>query len=540
MSTAVTTTAPRSPSRGDRLAPLAGVLCAAACAAAASLYLPHAGLWNDEATQLAGLALGPVEQARWLADWSQHDFGVPDDRMPPLSYWVGWAWSKAFGLNEASLRGLGVSAAALASWLIFAAARRAWGVASGLASGLLFGLSPGVVVLAVEVRAYPLLLLASAAAFYCLVRFAEDPAGGSRSWLPALAACGVAAAYTHFFGLVLAGATLTAALACARLRRAPLAPVVVAALAAGAASLGLLPFVKAAFGLSKSATAGPVEPRALGLMRLGYRLFAHASLTVCPAVLGLAAAGAAAAGLAALAPKRTRPSLPLIAVVTAWAAGAVVVAAAQFGLRQMQAAAASYNAWMLPAGALVLGSGLAAASRRARAVAAAGVVAMLGAYAYGDFQLAAHGDSFAHTPHKAIDALVRRFGGPARAAVVFDGPDLACWHVYAPLRYAYAGALRHYVAEPGPDALTLARYPDGDDAGDPSRLPVDALILVRPRSRSAAEVVAGVREGVARPVGDGPAATALKNDRRWTLAAEATYPAFVTADVDVFTRAAPE
>jgi len=27
---------------------------------------------NDEATQLSGLTLGPVEQVRWLAGWERH------------------------------------------------------------------------------------------------------------------------------------------------------------------------------------------------------------------------------------------------------------------------------------------------------------------------------------------------------------------------------------------------------------------------------------------------------------------------------------
>ena len=46
------------------------------------------------------------------------------------------------------------------------------GLASGWAAGLFFATSPGVVVIAVEIRAYPLFLLGAAASFYILVRLA--------------------------------------------------------------------------------------------------------------------------------------------------------------------------------------------------------------------------------------------------------------------------------------------------------------------------------------------------------------------------------
>jgi hypothetical protein len=514
----------------------AGAACVAASVAACALYLPHAGLWLDETAQLAGLTLNPIDQARWLADWSKQDLGVPDDRMPPLSYWVDWGWTKVFGLREVPLRWLGVIETALSTLLIFATARRAWGLAAALAAGLLFALAPSVVVIAVEIRAYPLFMLAAAAAFYCLVRYAEDPAGGARSWLPALAACALVAVYTHFFGLVLGGGLFVAALGCAAARRAPLGPVVAAGLIAGLLSLGVLPFVAASFARSRPVDSDTGELRLMGLVRLGYRLFAHASLTVWPAVLIVAAIGALLAGTAALAPKR-RTHGTGSAILAAWAAGALVVAMGQFTLQGMQAAAATYNVWMLPALALVLGSGLAAASQAARALAAVGIVALAAAYLCGDAQLAAHGDVFAHTPHHAVDALVQRLGGPASVAVVFDGANTDNWHIYTPFRYEYSGSLHQVVAEPGErGALRLKEFSNGRPAGDLTALFNHYLIVVRPRSRTAAELARQIRDGVVSPVGDGPVATALKSDGRYRLVEEATFPAFVTADVDVFQR----
>src|SRR4051794_10429387 len=83
---------------------LGPALGAAVTLVAAALFLPHQTLWIDETTQLSGLTLSPVEVVRWLMHPATHDFGVPGDRMPFLSYWLGWAWSRLFGLGETSLR----------------------------------------------------------------------------------------------------------------------------------------------------------------------------------------------------------------------------------------------------------------------------------------------------------------------------------------------------------------------------------------------------------------------------------------------------
>src|SRR5262245_31798830 len=61
-------------------------------------------LWVDEASQLSGLTLQPVEMLRWLAGHEWGRFGVPGDRSPPGSYVAGWIWSRTFGLSEISLR----------------------------------------------------------------------------------------------------------------------------------------------------------------------------------------------------------------------------------------------------------------------------------------------------------------------------------------------------------------------------------------------------------------------------------------------------
>src|SRR5947209_20316039 len=98
-------------------------VCALTLVAGAWAFLPSQVIWVDEATQLAGLTLDPVHVVRWLARAETQDFGQFPDRMPPVSYWLGWGWGRAFGTDPASLRWLGVACVATATVLVFLTAR---------------------------------------------------------------------------------------------------------------------------------------------------------------------------------------------------------------------------------------------------------------------------------------------------------------------------------------------------------------------------------------------------------------------------------
>ena len=91
----------------------------------------------DETTQLSGIALGPVEVVRWLSGNHRDRFaGIPGDRMPPISYWLQWLWSRLFGLSELSMRMIAVFAMAIAAAVITRAAARAWGSPARWIAGL--------------------------------------------------------------------------------------------------------------------------------------------------------------------------------------------------------------------------------------------------------------------------------------------------------------------------------------------------------------------------------------------------------------------
>ena len=87
--------------------------------------------------------------------------------MPPASYWLGWAWARAFGAAEARSAGPAWHASATAAALVFGAARRAFG-SRGMGRGPGLRDLPVIVGSRSRSAAYPLFLLASAASYLAM------------------------------------------------------------------------------------------------------------------------------------------------------------------------------------------------------------------------------------------------------------------------------------------------------------------------------------------------------------------------------------
>lgn len=519
------------PARPDWRAAAVGLACVAAGVGAAAGFLPHQSLWVDEATQLSGLSLGPGEVVRWLAGRADPDLGVPPDRMPPLSYWVGWAWAHLFGLTEGSLRWFGVVCTAAATLLVFRTAYRTWGLPAGAAAGLLFALSPNVATEAVEIRAYPLFLLTSAGVFGALVRLLSDPAGYRPCRLAALVVWGTAAMYTHFYGLVVAGGALLAALVLARARGARPTSVLAAVAVSAVLAAGLAPFALASGRLSEWAPEGD---KWIALVRLAYRLFAHPATAVSDLAVGVCLTGAAAALAGAVGGARRRGSEAAAGIGIALAAGLAVVVVANFVQSGFDAARPSYNVWALPGLALGLASGVAAPTAWARRAAQVGVGLLLLAHVYGLGQLVENGPAFAHTPHRPVADLIRRLG-PDGVVVIHDaspGPSQV-GHLYFPIRYEFNGSVPYYDATDGPDGVRVVPFPGRQGAVDPARLPARYLVVLRARRVWATEVAGQVKSGVP-PLGDGPVAEALDRSGRWARVEDDRFGSFVVVDATVF------
>ena len=515
-------------------------VCLVASVTAAAFFMPRQSLWLDEAVQMSGLSLDPVAVTRWLVNQEQHSFDLPDDRMPPLSYWMGWIWSRLFGLAEQPLRWMGVVAVGCAVVLVFAAAQRAWGLSAGLAAGLLLGLSPNVIVTAVEIRTYPLLLLASAGAFFCLLRLAEGVEPGlpaPRGWLAGLTVCGIAAMYLHFFGLVLVGSTLLAALVIIVSRGGRPGTVILAGVVAVVAALGLIPFVVASQEISTTAEGLSLRHKLTDFLRLAYRQVGHASMSVHREAVAAAFLGAALAAGAALWPRWGR-SRATVALIMALVSGGVMIMAAQLVQTTINAAAPHYNIWALPGLILLLASGLGATTPIVRRVAAVGIVLWLGADLFGSVQLRVTANISPHVAYRPVADLVRQYG-PDRVTIVHDGDDQIFGHFYSPLRYDFGPRLRQYVHVPdGPNRDEVIDFPGKRNRIAADRLSTEYLIVLHSRKCTAVEVVDQLQHGP-RTLADDQVAKVLTASPRWSRLREATYVAYYTTDVDVFRATTP-
>jgi hypothetical protein len=523
---------------GPTIVLIAGLACAGVSALACALFLPSQSLWLDEIAQLAGLSLGPLEVVGWLAGWTSHDFLVPTDRMPPLSYWLGWLWAWVFGLRELPLRWLGVCCTALAAFIVFRTARDAWGMRSGVAAGLLFALSPNVITMAVEIRAYPMFLLASAATLWCLVRVL-DPGGRRDGWLFGLVISGLLAIYTHFFGLALVGSCLLAALIVMVARGDRLGRLLAAAAVTGIASVAVLPFVMAALKLGaldgSGAPAVSAITKVTDLVKLLYRLFAAPPMSLSTMAQAAAVLGAGTGTIAGLAPKQ-RGDDALRGMLLTLMIGLAVVFGARFVVK-IDSLAPRYNLWMVPAFLLLISSGLAAQKRAFRNLACVAVVLLTAASVYSTWVLADHGESFAHNPHRQIEAEILGLGvGVDRVAVIHEGRE---WNydLYISLRHALGPDLRQYIHEPGdPRAMLVQSLPEKSRPLALEELKRDVIIVISSRAVKAWEIVKFIQRGDS-PLAEGPLEHALAASREWSEAKQKTFVSFVAGRISVFKRA---
>ena len=411
----------------------------------------------------------------------------------------------------------------------------AWGLAAGVAASLLLATSPNVVTTSVEIRAYPLLILESAGIFACLIRYATSPSESRWRWLAGMLACGIAAMYTHFFGLVALGGALLAAFVLARAHGESVLPVIAAGCIAAIAGLGLAPFVLASAGLS-SARSAPHAERLVGLERLHYRLFSHPATSVSPVAVGLAALGFVLGIASGLAPK-TRSGSAAAGLALALASGGAVVMLAHLAQSAFEAAQPSYNIWMLSPLAILMASGLAARAGAVRSAAIAAIVLSMAANLYADGQLAFRGDHFAHTPHRPISEILRRLG-PAEVAVIHDRDTIQAWEIYAPIRSEFRGRVRQFCYVPASRdgaGVRVADYPSLRGEIDPTGLPFPHLIVVRSERKRARDIASQIRSGIV-PLGDGPVTQALLASGAWERIEQESYLSFVGADVNVFRK----
>ncbi len=404
-------------------------------AALAFAFALSQAIWVDETTQLSGLTLAFGAQLDWLAGGENPIPGVPPDRMPPLSYWIGGLWAGVFGLSELSMRVFGIVAMLCGVPAVWLAARdlgreRGGPLLPAIVLALVY-LAPGAIVQAGEIRAYPLYFAFSAWAAFAYLRALLHP--GPRAWFLLAVFC-LAAGYTHFFGVVMAGVMWLSLLILRLARGEPVLPVLVGGGATGLLFAGLLPFVLAAMNLSAEAAPRPgLAEVARDGVRLAVRLWLHGTHLSSPALMAAALAGLAAlTGLALLALRR-REGPAGIGLLLPLALAFVALPLLRLAIGGFDVLAPHYNLWLVPLFSLFAATALTDPRLRGPALGAA--VLVVGAHLVADVRLIRHAETWSHGPGEWIAAAI----ADPQATIVIHDAEGNWGHAYFPVHYLTAG-----------------------------------------------------------------------------------------------------
>ena len=316
-------------------------------------------------------------------------------------YMLMWLDVRLAGRSELALRLPSALAMAAAAALITVTGRRLVSGRAGLAAGLTFAALPAVSWFAQDARPFALETAAGAAASYFLVRLAED--GGRGRWARCYAASLVVLGLTNLFGLLLIPAhALTVAAWRGRYPR----PVLVRRWlrAATLACVALLPLMAAAWG-QRDQVGWLRPPGAAAVLATG-RLVGSAGLLLAAVVLTGMGLAYAALG------RRVAADWPvrLPALCLPWL---LVPPLMLFVMSQIQPAYTfRYIVFCMPAAALLIGTGLAAAGRVAGPAGLALIVLLALPAQLGERGPSGHADNI-----RRLDQIVARYERPGDAVL---------------------------------------------------------------------------------------------------------------------------
>jgi hypothetical protein len=342
--------------------------------------------------------------------------------------------------------------------------------------------------------------------------------------------------YTHFYGLVVAGALMLSLLSGLGGERGRVRTVLLIGGLVGCCALGVSPFASGAVSISGGAPEpGVVRDRWREVGQMLYRLVGHPALLVYPVAVGiglLSAVTLLAAGL--LVPRPCAPQAR--ALQRGLAAGLLVTVAANFVLNDFAAAKYSYSSWALPPLFVLAGGALAVRGPWLRRAAGAAALALLACEVVGSSQLWVRGDYYAHTPHHRVRTLLDALP-TGETAVVHDGETAAYPSLYFPIHYLQGPRLTQYVvAEAGRPVVGGNSLSLGSPGLAKTLSPYRRLVIVRSRHQQAADIARQIRDGD-RALGMGPVVVELEASGEWARVRHELFVSFVASEVVVLARA---
>jgi 4-amino-4-deoxy-L-arabinose transferase-like glycosyltransferase len=502
-----------------------------------ALFIPKQTLWVDEVTQMSGLTLNPIEVVAWLTGEASGRFEVPPDRMPPLSYWLGWSWSKLFGLTETSLRWFSALISLCAVAIVFTILYRKWGITSATLLALAFGLSPNIVVNSVEIRAYPLFLLFSCGSFFFFIEILKQPQAMTTKHIAGLVFCLILAMYTHFYGVVLAAVLLSVLLLITWQVHGKIKSVIFASGIMGIAVIGLLPFIVTSVTISDgSEVANEARFYLKDTIRLMYRLIGHPTMSMNYIAVGMAFVAITSLLMISL-KSRDKTDLVSKGLWLSLILGLIVVTVANFLFFKFNPTTPHYNLWMVVNLFFLLACSFGVTNQKPHLSKFAFIAALMliMAHTYSISQLMIYSDHFSHGPHRHISAMVQRLG-TEQVSVIYEKQNRTWGFVYFPLRYEFKQKLPQYLIQPEPSqGVTVRQLPKETASIDSVTLTTPYLMVVQVKQQDAQAVKQQIRFGH-QPMPEGAISDALKKSKQWQRVNSEIFPGFVTAEVVTFKK----
>lgn len=393
--------------------------------AAGCYFASLQSVWVDETTQLSGTRLPPGHLIAWLAGRFDPHFGVPPDRMPPISYLIDSACAHSLCGATLQFRLLHLAFAALGVATIVWLAVRNYGVKAAAVTGGFLVLSPKLIEQAVEIRAYPIFFLITCLQIGLVYRLASSSRMRGAD-LVVFGALSLASIYTHFFGLVSSMALLSGLLLPRLMVRRDAMMLIGTGLVVLLASTGIIPFVTAANSFS-----GVERPDADldAYASFAVRLIGHSAnwIATVPEVLFPTAVVIllVVGGIRASADFRRDgwefSRTPLAALIIALVTGVAVTLVASLVASTFNSLKPQYSLWTFPIIALLLGAAFRRGGSRplVKWVGALSAAALLIAAAWASTIFLANARWFVHGPADAIANEVDRKAEPV--ALLYRG-----------------------------------------------------------------------------------------------------------------------
>lgn len=408
----------------------------------------------DETTQLSGASIPPLAMLQWLAGEDPARFGVPSDRMPPLYYLMQQVWASMFGTSITAYRSLSLVLASIGVLFFAAVVRRISPGLWGLAVLAILALSMNYVQYSVVIRPYPLFFAISCIGSYALLRYCEVRGSPSETrWLAAVTATGIAAAYTHFYGINMFCAMQAALALLALWERRSIKPNIIALLVAVMFAAMLYPIFVASLDVNTTLPNANVSD----FPKLVYRIVASRAAAVYTPVQIVLLAGIATAVCASLSHAisgavRHDPPLQGIsafrfvafAIVSLGLAVSLVGAIVVRGFNVLEP---HYHIWLLPfVYSLLLVPRTMFATSVAR-LQTMGIAFTLAATATSAFIFYRNMSTFVSGPSGALQSVIDKL--PLGTPVIYANSYVSSWYFASyPVRYIYQGKVRQYLADP--------------------------------------------------------------------------------------------